>query len=164
IAIVVLGVVVQAIWIVENLEQVRPMTTGDEAPGIALPQIDATGQRGPVFTLAATRGKITVIDFWATWCGPCLASMPRLEKLARSHPDVAVITINLDDPAGARALWNERGYTMKLLADDGDVSERYGATTIPHTVIVDRHGMIRKVVRGTGTDIAAVVDALRASD
>ncbi|HEU4732258.1 MAG TPA: TlpA disulfide reductase family protein [Kofleriaceae bacterium] len=163
-AIAVLGVAVQAIWIADNLELVRPMKTGDEAPGIALPQIEANGKLGPVFTLAATRGKVTVIDFWATWCGPCLASMPRLEKLAREHPDVAVLAINLDDPAGARALFDQRGYTMKLLADDGDVNQRYGVTSIPHTVIVDRHGVIRQVVRGTGSDIAAAVEAIRASD
>jgi thiol-disulfide isomerase/thioredoxin len=163
-AIVALGVAVQAAWIAGNLELVKPMKTGDEAPGLALPQIDRAGQLGDKLTLAAMRGKVTVLDFWATWCNPCLAAMPRLEKLARSHPDVAVLTINLDDPAGARALFTERGYTMKLLADDGDVSQRYGVTSIPHTVIIDRRGVIRDVIRGTGTDIAAIVDAVRASE
>jgi peroxiredoxin len=90
--------------------------------------------------------------------------MPRLEQLARSHPDVTVVTINLDDPAGARALFTARGYTMKLLSDDGDASQRYGVTSIPHTVILDRSGVIRSVIRGTGTDIGAAVDAVRASE
>jgi thiol-disulfide isomerase/thioredoxin len=163
-AIIALGVAVQAAWIADNLELVKPMTTGDQAPGVALPQIDRDGKLGAPFTLSATRGKITVLDFWATWCKPCLASMPRLEKLARSHPDVAVVTINLDDPAAARALFTERGYTMKLLEDDGDVSQRYGVTSIPHTVVIDPRGVIRGVIRGTGTDIATVVDAVRASE
>jgi thiol-disulfide isomerase/thioredoxin len=163
-ALVAAGVAVQAAWIAGNLELVKPMTTGDEAPGISLAQIDATGKLGEPVTLAATRGKVTVIDFWATWCQPCLASMPRLERLARTHPDVAVLAINLDDPAGARAVFNEHGYTMKLLADDGDVSQRYGVSSIPHTVIIDRRGRIRDVVRGTGVDLAAIVDSIRASD
>lgn len=163
-AIIALGVAVQTVWIAGNLELVKPMKSGDPAPGLALPQIDPAGKLGERLTLAATRGKVTVLDFWATWCKPCLASMPRLEQLARSHPDVAVLTINLDDPAGARALFTERGYTMKLLADDGDVSQRYGVTSIPHTVVIDRSGVIRDVIRGTGTDIAAVVDAVRTSE
>jgi thiol-disulfide isomerase/thioredoxin len=163
-AIIALGVAVQAAWIADNLELVKPMTTGDQAPGLALPQIDRDGTLAAPFTLSATRGKITVLDFWATWCKPCLASMPRLEKLARSHPDVAVVTINLDDPAAARALFTERGYTMKLLEDDGDVSQRYGVTSIPHTVVIDPRGVIRGVIRGTGTDIATAVDAIRASE
>jgi thiol-disulfide isomerase/thioredoxin len=163
-AVIALGIVTQAVWIARNLELVKPMTTGDQAPVLSLAQIGPTGALGDRVTLADTRGKVTVLDFWATWCTPCLASMPRLEKLARSHPDVAVLTINLDDPARARALFNERGYTMKLLADDGDVSQRYGVTSIPHTVIIDRRGVVREVVRGTGSDLAASVDAVRTSD
>jgi thiol-disulfide isomerase/thioredoxin len=163
-AIIALGVAVQTAWIAGNLELVKPMKTGDEAPGLVLPQIDPAGKLGAPVTLAATRGKVTVLDFWATWCNPCLASMPRLEKLARAHPDVAVLTINLDDPVRARALFDEHGYTVKLLADDGDVSQRYGVTSIPHTVIIDRSGVIRDVIRGTGTDIAAAVDAVRGSE
>ena len=164
VAVVALGIVTQAGWIARNLELVKPMTTGDEAPALSLAQIGPTGALGDRLTLADTRGKVTVLDFWATWCNPCLAAMPRLEQLARSHPDVAVLTINLDDPARARALFNERGYTMKLLADDGDVSQRYGVTSIPHTVIIDRRGTVREVVRGTGSDLAASVDAIRTSE
>src|SRR6185369_8347344 len=133
VAVVALGIVTQAGWIARNLELVKPMTTGDEAPALSLAQIGPTGALGDRLTLADTRGKVTVLDFWATWCNPCLAAMPRLEQLARSHPDVAVLTINLDDPARARALFNERGYTMKLLADDGDVSQRFGVTSTPNT-------------------------------
>ena len=162
VGIVALGAAVQAVWISRNLELVAPMHTGDEAPAIALPEVDATGALGAPFTLAQTRGKVTVLDFWATWCKPCLMSMPRLERLAQAHPDVAVITINLDDPAAARALFHQQGYTMKILADDGDVSQRYGVSSIPHTVIIDRHGIVREVIRGTGSDLAGLVEAIRA--
>lgn len=161
-AIVALGVAAQAIWLVRNVELVKPMETGDEAPLFALPEINATGALSEPVALASTRGRVTVLDFWATWCGPCLASMPKLEKLARSHADVAVVAINMDDPVAARALFNERGYTIKLLADDGDVSNRYKVSTIPHTVIIDRDGKVREVVRGAGIDLASLVDKLRA--
>ena len=163
-AVATLGVVVQILWIADNLEQVKPMKAGEEAPALALPEIGPTGALGERFALAATRGKITVLDFWATWCNPCVASMPRLEKLARSHPDVAVLAINTGDPVAARALFNARGYAMKLLHDDGDVSQRYGASAIPYTVIIDRRGLVHQVVRGAGPDLAAIVDALRTSE
>jgi len=164
VAVAVLGVTVQAIWLVDHLELVKPMQTGGEAPGFALPQIGPGGKLGDRVTLASTRGKVTVIDFWATWCKPCLASMPRLDKIARDHPDVVVLAVNLDDPAGARALFDERRYAMTLLDDDGDVSERYGVSSIPHTVVIDRRGVVRDVVRGSAGDLAALVDTLRSSE
>jgi thiol-disulfide isomerase/thioredoxin len=161
-ALIVAGLAMQTMWLARNLELVQPMTRGKPAPAFALPVIDAAGTLGDRVELASTRGKVTVLDFWATWCKPCIESMPKLDKLARSHPDVAVLAINIDDSAAARALFNEHGYTMKLLADDGDVSRRYDATPLPYTVIIDRHGMIHNVVIGTGHDLAAIVDAVRA--
>jgi thiol-disulfide isomerase/thioredoxin len=163
VALAGLGVAVQLAWIAGHLELVKPMTSGGEAPAIALPRIEAGGALGDRVALAASRGRITVLDFWATWCKPCLAAMPKLDQLARAQADLAVIAINLDDPAAARALFDQRRYAMALVADDGDASERYGVTTIPHTVIIDRHGMVREVVRG-GADLAARVAAIRASE
>lgn len=158
------GVVVQIAWIAGHLELVKPMQTGGQAPAFALPKIEAGGALGDRVTLAGSRGKITVLDFWATWCRPCLAAMPRLDQLARSHPDVAVIAINLDDPAAARALFDQRRYAMTLVADDGDASERYGVSSIPHTVILDRRGVVREVVRGAGADLAAMIETIRTSE
>jgi len=163
VALAGLGVAAQVAWIAGHLELVKPMTSGGEAPAIALPRIEAGGALGDRIALAASRGRITVLDFWATWCKPCLAAMPKLDQLARAQPDLAVIAINLDDPAAARALFDQRRYAMALVADDGDASERYGVTTIPHTVIIDRRGMVREVVRG-GADLAARVAAIRASE
>ena len=162
-AIAALGVAVQARWIADHLEFVRPMSSGDEAPAFALPEVGPSGALGPKVTLASTRGKITVVDFWATWCKPCLASMPRLDQIARRSPDVTVIAVNLDDPAAARALFTESGYTMKLVAGDDDVSQRYGASSIPHTVFIDGDGHVREVVSGTGPDPMAIVETIRTS-
>jgi thiol-disulfide isomerase/thioredoxin len=163
VAVAALGAAAQIVWIAGNLDLVRPMKSGGEAPAIALPRIGPGGALGDRVTLAASRGRITVLDFWATWCKPCLASMPRLDRVARSHPDVAVIAVNLDDAAAARALFDQRGYAMTLVADDVDTSQRYSVSSIPHTVIIDRRGMVREVVRGTA-DVAAMVEAIRTSE
>ncbi|TMQ06703.1 MAG: TlpA family protein disulfide reductase [Deltaproteobacteria bacterium] len=158
------GAVLQVAWIAGHLESVKPMTSGEQAPAIALPRIEAAGALGERVTLAASRGKVTVLDFWATWCKPCLAEMPRLDRIARAHPDVAVIAININDPAAARALFDQRGWAMTLVADDGDTGERYGVSAIPHTVILDRRGVVREVLRGARADLATVIEAIRASE
>jgi thiol-disulfide isomerase/thioredoxin len=163
-AIAALGVATQVVWIANHLEFVRPMTSGDAAPAIALSRIGAGGALGERVSLDASRGKITVLDFWATWCKPCLAAMPRLDQLARANPDVAVIAVNLDDAAAARALFDQRRYAMTLVADDGDASQRYGVSSIPHTVVLDRHGVVREVARGAGADLAAIIARIRTSD
>lgn len=154
VAVAVVGTIVQVTWISRNTELMRPMTHGDPAPGFALPAIGPTGVLGAPVALAASQGKVTVLDFWATWCGPCLKAMPQLDRIAARHGgDVAVIAVNLDDPAEARALFDERGYKMMLLFDDGQVSQRYGVTTIPHSVIIDRAGVVRQVHRGGGGNV-----------
>jgi thiol-disulfide isomerase/thioredoxin len=161
-ALLVAGVIVQTVWIARHTESMRPMTQGDPAPAFVLPTITAGGAPGARVSLPALRGKVVVIDFWATWCGPCLKALPKLDALARRHPDVAVLAINLDDPAEARRLWDERRYRIELVADDGQVSERYGVSTIPHSVVIDREGIVRMVARGNSSQLDATVDALLA--
>jgi thiol-disulfide isomerase/thioredoxin len=137
---------------------VRPMTPGDPAPQLALPRITGANQLGETVSLPA--GKVTVLDFWATWCGPCLKSMPHLDALARRHPEIAVLAINIDDPAEAWALFDERKYAMTLLAGDRATSDRYGVSAIPHTVVIDRNGNVRRVFRGGAMDLEREVQAL----
>jgi thiol-disulfide isomerase/thioredoxin len=158
-AIVAIGVAVQITWIARHPDELRPLVPGTKAPALALPRIGPKGELGERVALSA--GKITVLDFWATWCGPCLNAMPRLDALARMHPEIQVIAINLDDPVEARSLFDKLGWAPILVADDGATSARYGVTTIPHTVIVDGGGMIRNISRGTAIDLEATVAALR---
>ncbi|HSK03397.1 MAG TPA: TlpA disulfide reductase family protein, partial [Kofleriaceae bacterium] len=154
------GVVLHAAWIVQHLDLIRPVEDGMPAPAFTLPAIGPGGELGPAFTLG--EGRVTVLDFWATWCGPCIKAMPELDALAAEHPDVDVIAINLDDPAGARAMFDQRGWThLRLLADDGVVSQRYNVSAIPHSVVIDRGGIVRHVLRGGSAGLAAAVRAER---
>lgn len=159
-AVAAAGVVFQGVWIAQHPELVRPMSQGDRAPAFALPTIGYHGKLGPVVTLAP--GKVTVIDFWASWCGPCLASLPHLDAFAKAHPEVTVYAISIDDhPEDARAVFDHKGYTPILLSDDHDTSERYGVATIPHTVLIDRAGNVRRVARGGGLDLEAELSKLQ---
>jgi thiol-disulfide isomerase/thioredoxin len=160
-AVIAIGAIVQVQFIARHLDLLRPMTTGDDAPTLALPRVEADGALGAPVSLADQRGKVVVVDFWATWCRPCLESMPALDQVARAHAgDVVVLSINLDDPKAARAIFTDKHYAMTLLADDGETAERYGVTTIPHLVLVDRGGTVREVVRGGAGNLEARVGKL----
>ncbi len=160
IAVAAIGTLVQGVWISHHLDEIRPMQSGDLAPRFALPAIGPHGALGPAITLESFAGKIVVLDFWATWCGPCLAALPHLDALARAHPEIAVIAINLDDPVAARELFDERGYRTLLVEAEGDIGAKYAVSTIPHTVLIDEAGKIRQVARGGGLDLEAAVTAI----
>ena len=162
-AIAAIACAIQVVWIVRNVEHVRPVTTDVQAPHFALPTIiDETGTLGPPRDLGALRGKIVVLDFWATHCQPCMKALPRLDRMARSGDDIEVLAINLDDRARAFETWMARGYRMTLLADDDVASARYGVAMIPHTVVIDRAGIVRHVSRGAALDsVEAIVEQIR---
>jgi thiol-disulfide isomerase/thioredoxin len=159
IAIVTLGTALQILWIARHVDAMRPVTIGTPSPQLALPVIEANGALGAKRSLAP--GKVTVIEFWATWCGPCREALPKLERIARERPDIDVITINLDDAEAARRMFDQAGLTMPLLMDDGEVSQRYTVTSIPHTVVIDRAGTVSRVFRGSAPKLAAAVDEVR---
>ncbi|HEY1549512.1 MAG TPA: TlpA disulfide reductase family protein [Kofleriaceae bacterium] len=150
------GVVVQARWIAANLDDIRPLTPGAQAPAIALPRVGPGGKLGE--RVSVTPGRITVVDFWATWCGPCVRAMPHLDRFARSHPDIDVLTINLDDPVEARSLFDQKQYSLTILEDDGKVSERFGVQAIPDTIIIDGKGGL---VAANANDLEAEISRVR---
>lgn len=150
------GVGVQAIWIANHTDKVRPMLQGDPAPLFRLPSIGPGGTVGPPVELAARKGHVVIVDFWATWCGPCMKAMPHMESLQRRYQgELEIIAVNLDDAAAARRIWEKNGYTMTLAADQDEVSQHYGVSTIPHTVLIDRAGLVLYVQRGTSSTLDA---------
>jgi len=146
---------VQLLWLAQNTDLVRPLQTGAAAPPFSLARIGDHGQLGA--RVSRTPGRITVVDFWATWCTPCLRSMPHLDQLARKHPEIDVLTINIDDAAEARAIFDKAHYQLQLLADDGETSEKFGVVSIPHTVLIDGNGMVRA---SEGSELEAQIRAI----
>lgn len=147
IALAAVALAMNVVWIARHLDWLRPLEAGRPAPAFALPRLDGGG----VVRDQDLRGKVVVLEFWATWCKPCLVSLPRLERAARRWGDqVAVLAINLDDRAAAAAIFADAGYrAMVLVADDGETSARYQADMLPHAVVIDRAGVVRMVGRGT---------------
>lgn len=121
---------------------------GDDAPNFQLRDLD-----GNVVSLSQLRGKIILINFWATWCGPCRVEMPAMEQLYRtfSRKDFEILAVSTD-PQGAavtRPFQQEIGLTFPILHDaDFRTGLAYGARTLPMTFLVDRHGIIRNRIFG----------------
>jgi thiol-disulfide isomerase/thioredoxin len=160
-----IGAALQGGWIARHADQLRPLAAGDEPPELVLPRIRPGGALGERVALPSLRGKVVVVEMWATWCKPCLASMPELSALARRDAarGLEVLAVNLDDPAKARALFDDQGWGMTLLYDDAGAADRWGAQTIPHAVVIDRAGVVRGVFRGDPDGAAALAERLLAA-
>lgn len=121
---------------------------GDEAPNFTLRDL-----AGNVMSLSQLKGKVVLLNFWATWCGPCRVEMPAMEQLYRTLPrrEFEILAVSTD-PQGAavtRPFQQEMGFTFPILHDsEYRVGLTYGARTIPITFVVDRRGIVRQKIFG----------------
>ena len=162
-SVVSLALVIGAInvtHVVNEWDNIRPMTRGSSAPDVALTPIDEVGRLATPTSVSAYRGQVLVLDFWATWCGPCRRSMPAVFEFAKewSPKGVTLLSINTesaDGAARARDFANRRIPGIPLFSDfDHAASDAYGASNIPYLVVVDKEGVVRWTHRGFSTEEA----------
>jgi peroxiredoxin len=114
---------------------------GREASNFTLRDLE-----GREVSLESHRGRVVLINFWATWCGPCRIEMPAIEKLYREFADreLTVLAVDvMESPREVRNYLAEHGFSFTVLLDeDGTIAGRYGAGAIPTTIIIDREGRI----------------------
>ncbi|HEX9617450.1 MAG TPA: TlpA disulfide reductase family protein [Anaerolineales bacterium] len=109
---------------------------------------------GGQVTLSDLRGQVVMVNLWASWCPPCRAEMPAIEKVYRSYKDLGLVVLGVnttfqDSESGASAFVNQYGLTFPIPLDrDGSVSSRYALRALPTTFFIDREGVIRSVVVG----------------
>jgi len=122
-------------------------TPASGAPDFTLPSLD-----GPNLRLQEQRGQVVMINFWATWCGPCRVEMPHLARLYDKYrgSGFTVLAVNIDeDPYKAASLAKQLGMRFPVLLDkEKKVSRLYDLSTMPSTILVDREGRVRYVHRG----------------
>jgi thiol-disulfide isomerase/thioredoxin len=127
---------------------------GDKAPAFQL-----TSLAGPEVTLDSLKGKVVLLDFWATWCGPCKQIMPVIQKLSEEFKDkdVAIFGVNTwekkDD--AAKKYMESKKYTYGCLLAGEDLTKTYGITGIPTLIIINKDGTIAKAEVGAGGNVEA---------
>jgi cytochrome c biogenesis protein CcmG/thiol:disulfide interchange protein DsbE len=118
----------------------HPNQIGKPAPQFSV----SDGQES--VNLAALRGHVVLLNFWATWCGPCVQELPALEQMQRDLPQVKVVTVSTDeDEATYRAfLMRHRVSLLSVREGDNQANALYGTFRYPETYAIDRNGIIRR--------------------
>ena len=120
---------------------------GKPAPDFTLDSLE-----GKSVSLASLKGKVVILDFWATWCGPCRKGLPVLMDIAKKRADDGVVLWSVDmreQPAQVKAFLEKSNWDLPVLMDrDGKVGTKYGVGGIPHTVIIGPDGKIVSVEIG----------------
>ena len=128
-----------------------------------VPEIDLPALGGGRVTFPAPRGRVVLLNLWASWCGPCREEMPALDSLRRTlqGPEFEFVGLNDDvDVEAAKRFVKRRGFDFVVALGRGKVKELFHASGLPVTVLVDREG--REVRRWIGYDGAAQIDQIRA--
>ncbi len=132
--------------------------TDKRAPSSGAAAADFTLQdlNGKNVRLSDYKGKVVILDFWATWCPPCRASIPGLEKLFKTYKDkgLVILAVSLDQGEwdSVKSFGAEYGITYTILKGNDDISDKYQVRTIPMLLVIDKEGRITKRYMGFGND------------
>lgn len=133
------------VWVV--LRPKGPVTQGERAPGFTLPEVPS-GK----LSLSQYRGKVVVLNFWATWCPPCVMETPSLEQFAEKmkHDGVVVIGVSVDKNGQKLRQFIKSFHISYPIARDPDrkLSHRYGTFKYPETYIIGRDGHLAEKIIG----------------
>ena len=130
---------------------------GQSAPPFKLPDLN-----GEEISLEEFNGKIVLLDFWASWCGPCRMTMPVVERLSKEYPDdMVLLAVNMGESKDAveKYVFEEAISAQVLLDEKGTVGASYGARVIPMHFLIDRSGVVRHIQTGYGRNMASQMRA-----
>jgi peroxiredoxin len=139
-------------------DYLRPEWLGREAPDFTLLDLD-----GRPVTLSSLRGKVVVLDFWATWCGPCNEEMRALKKIDDEHKAKQVIVLGISDerPSTIKKWRAKNQRNLPSLVDpEGKTAEQYGVEGIPAIIVIGRDGKVVSYYTGTQSELSlgALID------
>jgi len=121
--------------------------------GYTAPEFKLKNLSGGQLSLSSLRGKVVLINFWATWCGPCKAEMPSMEDLYRNYKrdDFEILAVSVDTVTDNRVrdFVQRYGFTFPVLLDNQfTVNQVYEARVLPTSILIDRKGIIRERILG----------------
>jgi peroxiredoxin len=122
------------------------------AVGAAAPDFTLRALSGPNLRLQEQRGQVVLVNFWATWCGPCRKELPHLDRIADKYKSSGLVMLGVnvdDDVRNAAEVAAKLGVKFPVLLDtDKKVSRLYDLNSMPSTLLIDRSGRVRYVHRG----------------
>ena len=146
--LVFLLIIAAAVYFFSIHENPAKIKEGQQAPSFILPS------REGKLSLEQYRGRVVLLNFWATWCPPCIDEMPSLENLKKimEGKDFEILAVNIDEegwPAVDRFM-KQHPLTLVVLSDPlGDVASRYGTYQLPESYLIDKQGVIVKKYIGS---------------
>ncbi|HYR75816.1 MAG TPA: TlpA disulfide reductase family protein [Pyrinomonadaceae bacterium] len=135
-------------------EKTKLLAIGATAPDWELSDAD-----GKLQALAQYRGKIVVLDFWATWCASCTEVMPQMQTLHEKYKDrgVAVFGVSSWEKNDPGVLMKKKHYTYGLLLRGDDIADRYGVNTLPAVYIIGADGRVVYRHQGVARDFGSII-------
>lgn len=157
---------VRAAWLALALLIVLSACTRRAEPGQSAPNFSVTTATGEHVTRDSFHGKVLVLNFWATWCPPCVDEVSSLNQLQNEFPDrsVTLLGISVDKDGDAYRRFLKQFHIGFLTARDADrsIPKNYGTVKYPETYIIDQNGnLVRKVVGETNWDDPSMVRYLK---
>jgi cytochrome c biogenesis protein CcmG/thiol:disulfide interchange protein DsbE len=134
--------------------------------GAEAPDFELTDANGKKWSLRELRGRPVLINFWATWCAPCVEEMPTLETLNQHAGDLVVLTVSVDESwEPVKKFFGAKGTKLAVLLDSEKVAaKKYGSEKFPETFLIDREGKVQKFfwqARWDSAEAALCLDTLR---
>lgn len=138
--------------------------------GHPAPEFDLTTLQGEHLSNSQLRGKIVILDFWATWCGPCLWELKALQDFQEQHPQVVVLTVvsaSTDAKQLEEVVRKRKLTSLRISQASSELWEQFGASGVPNTFVIDETGEVRiqhlgglpDVSRYLGADLKAIAEA-----
>ena len=138
-----------------DTEDSSDVSYGELSEGDAAPDFTAELVGGGTFTLSENKGKVVLINLWATWCGPCVGEMPAFEKLYNEYgDDLKIVGVNcVEDKDTVDAFVKDNGYTFPIAYDEnGEINNCYPTQGIPYTLVVGKDGEIKNIYLGAESE------------
>ncbi len=125
----------------------EPKETRNNAAKVSYAGLMLKNEDGTIIDGSALQNKVVFINFWASWCPPCRAEFPSVQKLYdqyKNNPDMVFLTVNLDDtPAPGKSYLKEKGFTVPFLKPAGNIPDVLYSGSLPTTIVLDKKGEIR---------------------
>lgn len=145
-----------------NTDTFQELSEEDLAPDFTAETVD-----GKEFVLSEQKGKVVLLNFWATWCGPCVGEMPAFEKLYSEYGEkIAILAVDCaEDKDTVKQFVSDNGYTFPVAYDtEGSISEKYPTSGIPYTLVIGKDGKVKKTFLGADDADAQYIEYKKAID